>query len=56
MGVYLKDTYKLDLPFYFRIGGRYQFLNGLTASYALKTHAGKADYLEFGLGYTFNYK
>ena len=56
MGVYFKDTYNFDLPIYFRIGGRYQFLNGLTASYALKTHAGQADYLEFGLGYTFNYK
>ena len=56
MGLYVKNPYEYDIPIYFRIGGRYQFLNGLTASYALKAHAGRADYLEFGLGYTFNYK
>ena len=56
MGVYLKDKFHTDDPIYNRIGCRYQFKNGLTSSFNLKTHFGRADYLEFGLGYTFNYK
>jgi hypothetical protein len=35
---------------------RYQFTNGLVANFTLKTHFGRADYLELGLGYTLNYK
>jgi hypothetical protein len=56
MGVYLKDNFHTDDTIYTRIGCRYQFKNGLTSSFNLKTHFGRADYLEFGLGYTFNYK
>ena len=56
MGVYLKDNFHTDDTIYTRIGCRYQFKNGLTSSFNLKTHFGRADYLEFGLGYTFNNK
>ena len=55
-GYYLKDYYKADEPIYIKIGGRYYFDSGLHAQIALKTHYGKADYFEFGIGYSFNYK
>lgn len=56
MGAYIRDVYKPEDPVYHRIGCRYQFSNGLVANFTLKTHFGRADYLEYGLGYTFNYK
>ncbi len=56
VGIYVKDFYKPDEPVYIRIGGRYYFDNGLHAQFSLKTHYGKADYIELGLGYSFNYK
>ncbi len=55
VGYYLKDYYKVDEPIYLKIGGRYYFNNGLHAQLALKTHYGKADYIELGFGYSFNY-
>jgi hypothetical protein len=56
MGVYLKDKFRTASQLYNRIGCRYQFSNGLTSSINLKTHLARADYLEFAIGYTFNYK
>ena len=56
MGAYIRDYYKPEDPVYHRIGMRYQFTNGLVANFTLKTHFGRADYLELGLGYTLNYK
>ncbi len=56
MGVYLRDKYKPEDPVYHRIGCRYQFANGLIGNFTLKTHFGRADYLEWGLGYTFKTK
>jgi hypothetical protein len=56
MGAYIRDYYKPEDPFYHRIGMRYQFSNGLIANFTLKTHFGRADYMELGLGYTLNYK
>jgi len=51
-GAYIRDVYKADTPFYFRIGSRYQFESGLSLNVTLKSHFAKADYLELGMGYT----
>jgi hypothetical protein len=56
MGAYIKDKYKPEDPMYHRIGMRYYFQNGINAQIQLKTHWARADYVEWGLGYTFNYK
>ncbi len=56
MGVYLKDRYDADDELYHRIGMRYVFKNGLIANMVLKTHWAKADYVEYGIGYTFKHK
>ena len=56
MGKYLKDRYEPDALFYHRVGMRYQFDNGLLLNLVLKSHWAKADYIEYGVGYTFNYK
>lgn len=53
MGVYLKDRYDSDNELYHRVGMRYQFDNGLLLNMVLKTHWAKADYVEYGIGYTF---
>jgi hypothetical protein len=56
MGVYLKDKYQPEDAMYHRVGIRYYFKNGLNTQVVLKSHWAKADYVEWGLGYTFNYK
>lgn len=56
MGAYIKDRYDPDGMFYHRVGMRYQFQNGLLLNLVLKSHWAKADYIEYGVGYTFNYK
>ncbi|MFY7990078.1 MAG: acyloxyacyl hydrolase [Fluviicola sp.] len=56
MGVYLKDRYDADDEFYHRVGMRYRFDNGLLLNLVLKSHWAKADYVEWGVGYTFNWK
>lgn len=56
MGTYLKDRYDPDGHFYHRIGMRYQFDNGITANVVLKSHWAKADYVEWGIGYTFKHR
>lgn len=53
MGVYVKDYYKPDGPLYHRVGMRYYFKNGLNLNCVLKAHWGKADYVEWGIGYSF---
>ncbi len=53
MGAYVRDKYQPEDRIYTRIGCRYQFSNGLMANFTLKTHWARADYLEWGLGYTF---
>jgi hypothetical protein len=55
MGAYVKDRYQPDGPLYHRIGMRYQFSNGITANLVLKSHWAKADYVEWGIGYTFKH-
>jgi hypothetical protein len=52
MGAYIKDKFKPEDPVYHKIGMRYQFNNGLIAQWVLKTHFGRADYLEAGIGYS----
>lgn len=56
MGAYLRDKYSPEDPVYHRIGARYYFKNGIMLNLTLKTHFARADYLEYGVGYTFNYK
>lgn len=55
MGVYVKDKYQPEDFLYHRIGLRYYFNNGLNAQVLLKSHWARADYVEWGIGYTFNY-
>lgn len=52
MGAYVRDKYKPVDPLYHRVGLRYVFKNGLNAHVVLKSHWGRADYIEYGLGYT----
>jgi hypothetical protein len=56
MGVYVKDRYRPDNIVYHRVGMRYQFDNGLMANLTLKAHFAKADYVEYGIGYTFKHR
>lgn len=56
MGIYLKDRYDADDELYHRVGVRYRFDNGLLMNLVLKSHWAKADYVEWGIGYTFKWK
>jgi len=53
MGVYLRDKYFPEDRMYHRVGMRYVFDNGLNINFVLKTHWARADYVEYGIGYTF---
>lgn len=53
MGVYVKDKYQPQDRFYHRVGMRYVFENGLNINLVLKSHWARADYIEYGIGYTF---
>lgn len=53
MGVYLMDKYNPDDLFYHRVGMRYQLAKNILINLTLKTHWAKADYVEYGIGYTF---
>lgn len=52
MGIYVRDIYKPVDPFYHRVGLRYVFDNGFNAHVVLKSHWGRADYIEYGIGFT----
>ncbi|MBM3163954.1 MAG: acyloxyacyl hydrolase [Bacteroidetes bacterium] len=56
MGAYLRDKYSPEDPVYHRIGARYYLKNGILFNVTLKTHFARADLLEYGIGYTFNYR
>lgn len=56
MGVYMKDKYQPEDFLYHRVGMRYYFPNGFNAQIVLKSHWARADYAEWGIGYTFNFK
>ena len=50
LGVYLYNNYKIS-QIYQMIGLRYQFSQRWVASVQLKAHFGKADYIQYGVGY-----
>jgi hypothetical protein len=52
MGAYLYAKYTIAGNIYHRIGTRYRFSDRMFACFNLKTHFGKADLVEWGLGYT----
>jgi len=52
MGIYIRDRYDPDGMFYHRVGMRYYFNNGVFINVVLKTHWAKADYVEWGIGYS----
>ncbi|MEO8085407.1 MAG: acyloxyacyl hydrolase [Bacteroidota bacterium] len=51
MGYYLIDHTKLDGQFYHRYGLRYEVNKHLFINLSLKTHWGRADYAELGIGW-----
>ncbi len=53
MGLYVRDEYFPDSRMYHRLGMRYQLTDKLLINFTLKTHWAKADYVEYGIGYTF---
>src|SRR5690606_37751038 len=53
MGAYVKDMYDPDGKLYHRVGFRYYLKNGINLNCVLKAHWGKADYVEWGIGYSF---
>lgn len=53
MGYYVRDKFKSEDFFYHRVGLRYVFKNGINANLVLKSHWARADYVEYGIGYTF---
>lgn len=56
MGAYVRDRFHPNGLLYHRIGFRYQLINGFYGNMTLKTHWGRADYMEAGVGYVFNFK
>ncbi len=53
MGGYVLDKYKPEDHFYHRVGMRYYVNDHFLINFSLKTHWAKADYAEYGIGYTF---
>lgn len=53
MGAYIRDFYNPDGLLYHRVGMRYYLKNGIHFNLVLKSHWGKADYVEWGVGYSF---
>ena len=51
-GVYLYSNYKGNGVVYNRYGVRYHFHKNVFCNFSIKTHYAKADYFEWGLGYT----
>lgn len=56
MGAYVRDLFSPEDPVYHRVGMRYVFRNGINLNLVLKTHYARADYVEYGIGYTFRYE
>jgi hypothetical protein len=56
MGVNVRDKYQPEGLFYHRIGMRYYLNNGVNLNLVLRSNWAKADFVEWGLGYTLNYK
>ncbi|MFM1746005.1 MAG: hypothetical protein RLZZ630_1942 [Bacteroidota bacterium] len=53
VGAYLVNPVKSDGDVYNRLALHYQFKKGLFLCMNLKSHFGKADYMEWGAGYSF---
>jgi hypothetical protein len=53
MGMYVRDKFSPVDRFYHRAGVRYVFDNGINLGVVLKSHWARADYFEYGIGYTF---
>ncbi len=53
MGVYVRDKFHPLDRFYHRVGLRYVFKNGINMGLVLKSHWARADYVEYGIGYSF---
>ncbi len=53
LGAYVFDKYNPNGLFYSRLGFKYQINKHLVAVLGLKSHWAKADYVEYGIGYTF---
>ncbi len=53
LGTYLKARYKNDGKIYQRVAIRYLFTENLFANISLKTSKGIADFVEWGIGYSF---
>lgn len=51
MGYYLIDETKIDGQFYHRYGLKYELNKHLFVNLSLKTHWGRADYAELGIGW-----
>ena len=56
VGVYLLYTIKPIQAIYPRVGVRQRIVKDLYANFSIKASFFKAEYIEFGLGYRFNYK
>lgn len=54
MGAYLRDKFKPEEALYHRVGMRYVFRNRINLNLVLKSHWARADYVEYGIGYTFS--
>lgn len=56
MGVNIYDKFQPENLFYHRIGMRYYLDNGIHLNVVLRSNWAKADFTEWGIGYTFNYR
>lgn len=56
MGYYVRDKYQPEDAMYHRVGFRYYLKNGIHLNLVLKSHWARADYVEYGIGYSFNTK
>lgn len=54
MGMNIRDKYQPESFLYHRIGMRYCFENGMNLNAVLRSNWAKADFVEWGIGYTFN--
>jgi len=52
LGHYLYSKYIVLTPVYFRISVQYMVTENLAAGVSIKSHMGKADTLEWGIGYS----
>jgi len=56
IGVYTIYKTKPEKPIYTRVGVRYQLSKHFLANLSLKAHLGKADFIEWGIGYRLSKK